>query len=48
MFGGFLWAEERPVPRPLPVETQGLYVQGFRFQAECEVTQTRYSNKNES
>jgi len=26
MFGKSLWAEERPIPRHLPVEAQGIYL----------------------
>ena len=43
MFSKSLWAEERPIPRHLPVEAQGIYAKIFRFQAECEVTQIPYS-----
>jgi len=45
MLGKSLWVEERPTPRHLPVEAQGIYAEIFRFQAECEVTQIRYSTR---
>jgi len=45
MFGNSLWAEERSIARHLPAEAQGIYVEIFRFQAECEVTQIRYSTR---
>jgi hypothetical protein len=45
MFGKSVWAEDRPIPRHLPVEAQGIQAERFMFQAEFEVTQTRYSTR---